>query len=125
MLLKLTFRHYRAPELLFGPTTYDPYAIDLWALGVIFAEFLTARGPRRGRSVSSSGSSASDVDSNRPHGDDSCSRGNPEFGSHSNTERAEAGLRQGLFDSTFGDLGLVGSIFKVLGIPTPETWPVS
>lgn len=33
---------YRAPELLLGDTEYDPFAIDLWSLGVILAEM--ARG---------------------------------------------------------------------------------
>jgi serine/threonine protein kinase len=30
-----------------------------------------------------------------------------------------------LFDDGFGDIGLAGSIFRVLGTPTVETWPVS
>ena len=29
-----------------------------------------------------------------------------------------------LFDSTFGDLGLAASIFRIRGSPTAETWPV-
>jgi len=33
--------------------------------------------------------------------------------------------RTTLFDDGFGDIGLAGSIFRVLGTPTPETWPVS
>ena len=33
---------YRAPELLFGPRTYDAFAIDMWSLGATFAEFFTA-----------------------------------------------------------------------------------
>ncbi|OQR95247.1 cell cycle-related kinase [Achlya hypogyna] len=32
-------RWYRAPELLFGSRSYDP-AVDLWSVGVIFAELL-------------------------------------------------------------------------------------
>ena len=32
---------YRAPELLFGPRTYDAFAIDMWSLGATFAEFFT------------------------------------------------------------------------------------
>jgi hypothetical protein len=30
-----------------------------------------------------------------------------------------------LFGDGFGDIGLAGSIFRVLGTPTAETWPVS
>jgi len=33
--------------------------------------------------------------------------------------------RTTLFDDGFGDIGLAGSIFRVLGTPNPETWPVS
>jgi hypothetical protein len=34
-------------------------------------------------------------------------------------------VRTTLFDDGFGDIGLAGSIFRVLGTPTEETWPVS
>jgi hypothetical protein len=34
-------------------------------------------------------------------------------------------VRTTLFDDGFGDIGLAGSIFRVLGTPTAETWPVS
>ena len=33
-------------------------------------------------------------------------------------------VRKPLFDDRYGDIGLAGSIFKVLGTPTSETWPV-
>jgi hypothetical protein len=32
--------------------------------------------------------------------------------------------RTTLFDDGFGDIGLAGSIFRVLGTPTKEIWPV-
>ncbi|KAF8661425.1 hypothetical protein AX16_001343 [Volvariella volvacea WC 439] len=32
---------YRAPELLFGSRTYNPFAIDMWSLGATMAEFFT------------------------------------------------------------------------------------
>lgn len=68
---------YRAPELMFGTTSYD-HTLDLWAAGCVAAEVVTS----------------------------TC---------------------KPLFDS--GDLGsdltLIQSIFKALGTPTTESWPVS
>jgi serine/threonine protein kinase len=32
---------------------------------------------------------------------------------------------KGLFDDNFGDIGLAGSIFQILGTPTKDSWPVS
>lgn len=32
--------------------------------------------------------------------------------------------RQFLFSAEFGEIGLAGSIFRVLGTPTEENWPV-
>lgn len=67
---------YRAPDVLFGRTSYDQ-SLDLWATGCVAAEIVTS--------------------SSRP-----------------------------LFDG--GDLGsdltLIQSIFKKLGTPTAEIWPV-
>lgn len=33
--------------------------------------------------------------------------------------------RSTLFEGGFSDFALIGSIFKTLGTPTLETWPVS
>ena len=33
-------------------------------------------------------------------------------------------VRKPLFDDRYGDIGLAGSIFRVLGTPADETWPV-
>ena len=33
--------------------------------------------------------------------------------------------RAALFDAANGEIGLVASIFRLLGTPTEETWPVS
>ncbi len=40
-------QYYRAPELLFGAISYNT-TIDMWALGVIFFEFLFKTLPFRG-----------------------------------------------------------------------------
>jgi len=32
--------------------------------------------------------------------------------------------RTTLFNDDFGEIGLAGSLFRVLGTPTAETWPV-
>ena len=46
-------RWYRAPELLYGARSYGP-AVDVWALGLVFAEVLGGCGPGR-RSLGSEG----------------------------------------------------------------------
>jgi serine/threonine protein kinase len=90
-------RSYRAPELLFGPTTYDPQAIDLWATGCVLAGFFTLK------------SITPDTD--------------PLDGAY--MEDMGASQSQTLFDCTYGDLGLAASIFGIFGSPTPDSWPVS
>ena len=123
---------YRAPELLFGPRTYDAFAIDTWSLGVTFAEFFTSLrlqaddeddedfsfpGPNR-TSESESGSD-SGVEPRAP---------TPPLmpfvvprGTHIPTGRW---TRTSLFDGTRGEIGLAWSIFKIRGTPNEDTWPV-
>lgn len=98
------YRAYRAPELLFGSRTYDALAIDLWAIGAVLAEMFEIRLP-----TDTDGDSGSDSESN-------CDQ-DP-------LEKREAPSRRTLFDSTYGDLGLAASIFRLRGTPTTETWPV-
>jgi serine/threonine protein kinase len=131
--------HYRAPELLFGPLRYDAQAIDMWALGVILAEFFT---PRKGDPQSSE-ESDEDPDSTDESDDDDdlldAPRPTRTPDRHSDdtsleplstvpgstTEARSQSERQPLFDCAFGDLGLAASIFRLLGTPTVESWPVS
>jgi serine/threonine protein kinase len=40
-LLTTGVRPYRPPELLFGTRDYDPYAVDMWSIGCVLAEFYT------------------------------------------------------------------------------------
>ena len=89
-------RPYRAPELLFGPTTYDPFPLDLWSLGTVIAELF-------------------DIQIHRDWGDDE---------EASSPDPVEEPPRRTLFDSTYGDIGLAASIFRIRGVPVKETWPV-
>ncbi len=89
---------YRAPELLFGARTYDPYAVDMWSLGCTFAEFFTPLLPEDDE----------DEDYYPPELCDA----NPTL------------VRKALFDGTRGEIGLAWSIFKILGTPTEDSWPV-
>ena len=34
-------RCYRPPELFFGDKHYDPFMVDMWSLGCVFAELFT------------------------------------------------------------------------------------
>lgn len=69
---------YRAPEVLFGDSSYGP-AVDMWSLGVVLSE--ASRQP------------PAPIFESRPAHEDG------------------------------SQLGLILSIFKTLGTPTPETWP--
>ncbi|AEO66376.1 uncharacterized protein THITE_2114443 [Thermothielavioides terrestris NRRL 8126] len=108
---------YRAPETLFGNRAYGP-AVDLWAAGTTLAECLLA------------GSSKSKSTTNKPHrsaindeddGDDG-SEGDGENSSSDNTAgRTLFASRAAHEDGN--QLGLILSIFRTLGTPTPATWP--
>ncbi|KIY65729.1 kinase-like protein [Cylindrobasidium torrendii FP15055 ss-10] len=86
---------YRAPELLFGSRTYNPYAIDLWSLGVLFAEFFTPV------IVQDDG----------------------EDEAHNAPPAEQSLMRKPLFEGTRGEIALIWSIFRTMGTPTEETWP--
>ncbi|EJT46111.1 cdc2 [Trichosporon asahii var. asahii CBS 2479] len=90
--------HYRAPELLFSET-YDPRAIDLWSAGVTLAEcFNIDLG----------------ADSDSSDSDDEIE----------GFQLRRPPPRKLLFSAEFGEIGLAGSIFRVLGTPTEENWPL-
>jgi hypothetical protein len=76
--------------------TYNPFAIDLWALGTVIAGFFL---PDQLHNASMGEVEEQDEDVEPP--------------------------RDTLFDSAYGDLGLAASIFRIRGTPNPETWPVS
>lgn len=112
-LLNIPNSPYRAPELLFGARSYDPFAIDLWSLGATLAEFFT---PLHLLSDDSDEEYApSEEESNNiepfmlPAGHEAVI--------------CKQWRRGTLFDGTRGEIGLAWSIFKIRGTPTAETWP--
>lgn len=92
--------HYRAPELLFSET-YDPQAIDLWSAGVTLSECFAV-------DLGADSDPLSDSDDDEIEG----------------FQLRRPPPRQTLFSAEFGEIGLAGSIFRVLGTPTEQTWPV-
>ncbi|CAE7145420.1 unnamed protein product [Rhizoctonia solani] len=122
-----------APELLFAPQQYDAYASDLWSLGVLASGFFTSVRFEPKHSASEPGEFDWDalvVESDRsPHEPDSMN--NPPDatlpfnvpGSVTSMDRIGSWHRMPLFDNTRGEIGLIASIFKLLGTPTETTWP--
>ena len=107
-------RPYRAPELLFGAKTYDPKALDLWALGTIIAVMF---GPPRLPQHNDEGEDEDDESD-----DEEAYRYDDPLEPPPPVDPAIP--RRTLFDSALGDLGLAGSIFRLRGSPSPSTWPV-
>jgi len=101
-MAKLINRRWRAPELLFSPTSYDAFALDLWGIGVVIADMF------RPIQFPDSDSDDGDFDEDEDPLE----------------EVIRPPVRTTLFNDDFGDIGLAGSIFRVLGTPTTETWPV-
>lgn len=110
-------RPYRAPELLFGASSYDAFATDLWSLAVTCAEFFTSL--RLHDRYDDDEDPDDDFDEEQPK---------PPFiipkSVGVNDPDAEW-TRDSLFDASRGSIGLAWSIFKTRGTPTQETWPVS
>ncbi|KZT73248.1 kinase-like protein [Daedalea quercina L-15889] len=106
---------YRAPELLFGASSYDPYASDLWSLGTTCAEFFTPL--RLQNRYDDYDELEDDLDE-----DD---RKRPFVIPKSLTVSDPDGewRRVSLFDASRGSIGLAWSIFKTRGTPTATTWP--
>ncbi|KAK4144558.1 kinase-like domain-containing protein [Dichotomopilus funicola] len=98
---------YRAPETLFGNRAYGP-GVDLWAAGTTLAEcFRTGRtGSPAKRNVGGEDNDSDDDAKN----ENMTARGPTLFDSRPAHEDGN-------------QLGLVLSIFRTLGTPTPQTWP--
>ncbi|KAL4251286.1 Protein kinase-like domain superfamily protein [Abortiporus biennis] len=105
---------YRAPELIFGPTDYDPFAVDLWSLGTTLSELFT---PLRLESDEEIDDEAEEDQTTPPR--PFIVPSNIRMYNLSRTQWS----RDSLFDSSRGAIGLAWSIFKIRGTPTPENWP--
>lgn len=141
---------YRAPELLFSPVKYNPYAVDSWAAGCVIAQMFRPFGSFDPHEFDDSGSdSDSDIRSDSEEGSDGWSDNTEDpdpldepwrrvrnsggdgngTGSRTGTttggDKGGMGERQPMFDASFGTLGLAASIFKIRGTPSLDTWPVS
>ncbi|MBW0536510.1 hypothetical protein O181_076225 [Austropuccinia psidii MF-1] len=126
---------YRAPELLFGSRSYQPIGLDLWSLGVILAEFFRPFEPIHSYSspleLSFSNHSAparsdkieDDQFSLYDNATSWYSTSFAQFGPSSDLLNQPQMIRKTLFDGNIGDIGLVGSIFKIRGTPNETTWP--
>ncbi|KAI5119776.1 hypothetical protein M0805_009247 [Coniferiporia weirii] len=108
---------FRAPELLFGPKTYDACATDLWSLGCTIAHFFT-----RLRLLRKSYND-DDGDDFDPDGEDSASGYVIPKDVDSITFRSAEWMRLPLFDGRRGSIGLAWSIFRLRGTPGEENWP--
>ncbi|TBU26870.1 kinase-like protein [Dichomitus squalens] len=113
---------YRAPELLFGTRDYNAYAIDLWSMGAVLAEFFTPLKLRKACYDEDDwyeDEDEGDWDSDAPPAKLPfvVSKG------VSPTSPNAQWVRETLYDSTRGQIGLAWSIFKVHGTPRDETWP--
>ncbi|EMD42266.1 hypothetical protein CERSUDRAFT_62207 [Gelatoporia subvermispora B] len=105
---------YRAPELLFGPTTYDPFATDLWSTGATITEFFR---PLRLQTHYDN----FDFE-DEPEDETSV----PPFIIPQHVSLADPDTkwsRDSLFSAERGEIGLAWSIFKIRGTPTDDTWP--
>ena len=102
-------RPYRAPETIFSPPRYDPFAVDLWSLGAVIAEFFTA--------FSFVADDEDDIVESPVSVDGEDDGPIP---SYRNIELYDSKVRgnwyrDSLFDASRGAIGLAWSIFKIRG----------
>lgn len=119
---------YRAPELLFSSRTYGA-GVDMWAAGCILAEFITARhrplfAPDGTMSAGSSRRSSSRRSSSGPRTPAMSPMTSLQEASNSaiHSDDEDDDLDSGGW-SHMSDLMLLCRIFKVLGTPSPTSWP--
>ena len=136
-------RPYRAPELLFSSRDYDPLRLDLWSIGAVVAEFFTPFTIRPTRDSPSSSLPDSEIRATSSYGDlsgavDMEEHGDGDLGEMeeklanvflapngdaSSSDDESTKKRSSLFYSGFGELSLIGSIFRIIGTPNYQTWP--
>lgn len=109
---------------MFTPRTYDAVTTDLWSTGVLLANFFAPL------------TLVLDADSREEKEDDDSD--DEEEGATSATSLqhyiypklmpppASRGtwVRKPIFDATKGEIGLLWSIFRILGTPNEGSWPV-
>ncbi|KAF8435763.1 kinase-like domain-containing protein [Boletus edulis BED1] len=133
MYFEVSTGPYRAPELLFGPRTYNAFAIDAWSLGATFAEFFTPlhlQDDDEDEQGFSFQSSDRMPDFKSEPGSDAGAPASPPApfvippGTHMRPGMPSGRWsRASLFDGTRGEIGLAWSIFKIRGTPNADTWP--
>ncbi|KAI6017476.1 kinase-like domain-containing protein [Pisolithus marmoratus] len=122
MYFEVSTGAYRAPELLFGPRSYDAFAIDRWSVGVTFAEFFTPIRLRSGEQNDIGTFIGSDSESDveelpAPPDPFIMTKGvRP-------TDPTARWVRDNLFEGERGEIVLASSIFKVRGSPNGTNWP--
>ncbi|ETS60749.1 hypothetical protein PaG_04655 [Moesziomyces aphidis] len=121
---------FRAPELLFSPSQYDAYAVDVWATAVTLAHFHTPLIPTLTTPVAEV-----EVDERTPWQRAFDSNTEPpspgsdqlvfwEEEPRMPQQSASGYIRTPLFEPDRGDIGLAASIFNLLGLPTDlKDWP--
>jgi serine/threonine protein kinase len=112
-------RPYRAPELLFGPKSYNAFSTDLWSLGATLSELFT---PLRLILSSSDGGDDDEDDTAGLEEDKEA----PSFiyPPSPTPDKEYKWERNSLFNGNRSELGLLWSIFKTMGTPNESNWPV-
>lgn len=110
---------------MYSSPTYDPYAADLWALGVLVSLFFS---PLELYLQDDGEDAYSEDSSNSGHkAETHKAPQTPAFmipSMVSSISPRDEWIRKPLFDSSTGEIGLLWSIFRTMGTPTDETWPV-
>ena len=106
---------------MYTPKQYDACATDLWSLGITFSTFFTPLRLQIDEDEDEGTSSSSESENDAPA---------PEIEPYIFTHNTygipphAVWRRDPIFDASRGEIALLWSIFKVLGTPTKETWPV-